>query len=181
MAEILNQKFFNRPTTKVAKELLGKFLVCRFPRESAPDLRKSASHEMAVMITETEAYDGPNDKASHASRGKTKRTEPMFGKAGNFYVYLIYGMYYLLNIVTGPKNYPAAVLIRGVKITGPRREIRANAKPPKLNGPGKITKYLGITNKINAKPADRKTGVWFEDRGIKIKPGQIVAGKRIGV
>ena len=125
------------------------------------------------MITETEAYDGPNDKASHASRGKTKRTEPMFGEAGNFYVYLIYGMYYLLNVVTGPKNYPAAVLIRGAEKIG--------KNPLRLNGPGKIVKYLRVTNKINAKPANKKTGVWFEDRGIIIKRRQIIAGKRIGV
>ncbi|MCL4437553.1 DNA-3-methyladenine glycosylase, partial [Patescibacteria group bacterium] len=119
MAKILNQNFFNRPTTKVAKELLGKFLVIR-----------KGNQKIALMIIETEAYDGPNDKASHASRGKTKRTEPMFGEAGNFYIYLIYGMYYLLNVVTGPKNYPAAVLIRGAE--------KIDKNPLKLNGPGKI-------------------------------------------
>jgi DNA-3-methyladenine glycosylase len=182
MRIILNQKFFNRPTLKVARELLGKFLVARKGRK-----------KIALMITETEAYDGPLDKASHASHGKTKRTEPMFGEAGHFYVYLVYGMYCMVNVVTGPKNYPAAVLIRSGKIKKslPSQisiaEI-SEGEPNKkdlnfimLNGPGKITKYLGITRKFSGLPAIKKTGLWFEDRSIKIKAGQIIAGKRIGV
>lgn len=162
MNNVLKQKFFDRPTLKVAKELLGKFLIA-----------KKGRREVALMITETEAYDGPLDKASHASRGKTKRTEPMFGEAGHFYIYLVYGMHYMVNVVTGPKNYPAAVLIRAGEITGAKKE--------KLNGPGKIAKRLEITKKFNSQPATKKTGLWFEDRGVKIKTGQIVAGKRIGV
>ncbi|HTW96464.1 MAG TPA: DNA-3-methyladenine glycosylase, partial [Candidatus Methylomirabilis sp.] len=100
--KILKEKFFTRPTLLVARDLLGKFLV-----------RKIGKKEVAVMITEVEAYDGPKDLASHASRGMTDRNAIMFGAGGYFYVYLCYGMYEMLNIVTGPKNYPAAILLRG--------------------------------------------------------------------
>ena len=118
------------------------------------------------MISEVEAYNGPEDKASHASRGKTERNKMMFGEAGNWYVYFTYGMHWMLNIVTGPKDYPAAVLIRGTD---------------KISGPARITKFLQIGRKFNGKPADKKTGLWIEDRGIKIKKSQITATKRIGV
>ncbi len=118
------------------------------------------------MITEVEAYDGSKDKASHASRGKTERNKAMFGEAGNWYVYFTYGMHWMLNIVTGPKDYPAAILIRGTD---------------KISGPARITKYLKIDKKFNAKPANKKTGLWTEDRGVKINPSMIKRGKRIGV
>lgn len=100
----LNQQFYNQPTLKVTKLLLGKFLV-----------HKIDTKKMVGKIIETEAYIGHHDLASHASRGKTPRTEIMFGSAGFWYIYLIYGMYYCLNIVTEQKNYPAAVLIRAIQ------------------------------------------------------------------
>lgn len=109
---------------------------------------------------------GPKDKASHASRGRTSRTEVMFGHAGHWYVYLIYGMHYCVNIVTEQKNYPAAILIRGVE---------------SISGPGRVAKYFGIDKHFNAKPATRAIGLWIEDRGIIIKPRQIKQDKRIGV
>ena len=122
------------------------------------------------MITEVEAYVGPKDKASHASRGKTSKNEIMFGKAGYWYVYMIYGMYYCLNIVTEKEGYPAAILIRSAG---------------DVVGPGRVCRYLQIDNSsrliINKRPADKKTGLWVEDRGIKIKPSQIKRSKRIGV
>jgi DNA-3-methyladenine glycosylase len=118
------------------------------------------------MITEIEAYDGPNDKASHACRGKTERNKVMFGEAGNWYVYFTYGMHWMLNIVTGPKDYPAAILIRGTK---------------EISGPARITKFLKIDKKFNGKSASKKSNLWIEDRGIKIKSSQITAAKRIGV
>lgn len=105
MKKVLDKKFFNRDTKTVAKELLGKFLV-----------RKIGNTEVSVMIVETEAYDGPDDKASHTSKGKTQRTEVMFGKPGIFYVYLCYGMHFMLNVVTREAGYPAAVLIRGAAV-----------------------------------------------------------------
>lgn len=102
MKKLPPQKFFKAPVLKVAKSLIGKYLV-----------RKLRGKEIALMITEVEAYDGANDLACHARHGKTKRNEVMFGEAGRFYVYFTYGMHWMLNIVTGPKDYPAAVLIRG--------------------------------------------------------------------
>ncbi len=139
----------------VARSLPGKFLI-----------RRLRGKEVALTITEVEAYDGPNDKASHASRGKTERNKIMFGEAGNWYVYFTYGMHWMLNIVTGPKDYPAAILIRGTD---------------KINGPARITKFLKIDKKFNGKPTNKKTGLWIEDKGVKIKKSQIVATKRIGV
>lgn len=152
---ILAKNFFNRPVLIVAKELLGKFLICRLNNKN-----------VSLMITEVEAYDGPSDKASHASKGKTERNEVMFAEAGKFYIYFTYGMHWMLNIVTGPKDYPAAVLIR---------------ETDKITGPARITKFLKIDKKFNGKPAVKKTGLWVEDRNIKIKPFQIERGKRIGV
>ena len=118
----LSRAFFNRPTLLVAEELIGKVLVFRQHRG---------------IITETEAYIGFTDPASHAYRGETPRTKIMFGKAGFSYVYLIYGMYHCLNIVTEKAGFPAGVLIRGVKLL----------EEPKLhlNGPGKVCRHIGIT------------------------------------
>ncbi|MBI2889014.1 MAG: DNA-3-methyladenine glycosylase [Candidatus Liptonbacteria bacterium] len=165
MRKVLKKSFFNRPTLSVAKELLGKFLV-----------RRMSTKTVAVMLTEVEAYDGPEDKASHASRGITPRTKIMFGRAGRFYVYLTYGMHWMLNVVTGAKGYPAAILIRaGVAYHLPLTASKL------ISGPARLTKYLRIGKSFNGKPATRKTGLWFENRGIKISAKDIVAGKRIGV
>jgi DNA-3-methyladenine glycosylase len=153
--EILGKDFFNRPVVKVAQDLIGKYLV-----------RKIGRKIIALQITEAEAYDGPHDLACHASKGRTKRTEPMFGHAGQFYVYLCYGVYWMLNIVTGPQNYPAAVLIRAAG---------------ELKGPGKITKNLQINKSLNAKKACPGSGLWFEDRGIRIPKSQIRKTPRVGV
>lgn len=133
--KILSKKFFNRPTLIVAEDLLGKYLVRRIERKTA-----------RYLITEVEAYDGFKDKASHASRGMTKRNAPMFGEAGIWYVYFTYGVHYMLNIVTGPKDYPAAILIRGVD---------------SISGPARITKKLKIDKRFNNKIALPKTGLWI--------------------
>lgn len=152
---VLRSSFFNRPATKVAKELLGKFLV-----------RRLGDKTLGLPITEVEAYTGPHDRACHASKGKTARTAAMFDDAGYFYIYFCYGVHWMLNIVTGPKNYPAAVLIRGA---GP------------ANGPGKLTKILKIDKALNGKKAIPKNGLWFEDRGVKINSRSIKKSPRIGV
>lgn len=155
-------KFFGRPTLTVAEELLGKFLVRKFRKKT-----------ISAMITEVESYIGSADKASHASKGKTERTKIMFGKAGYWYVYLIYGMHYCLNIVTEEKNYPAAILIRAVLVDDFKKDL--------IRGPGKVTKFLKINKKFNGKPSLARTGLWIEDRGISIKSEQIKRGKRIGI
>ncbi len=167
----LGKQFFNRPTLKVARELLGKFLIHKMGRKEA-----------VGMITEVEAYVGPEDKASHASRGRTERNKIMFGKAGYWYVYLIYGMYYCLNIVTERENYPAAVLIRSVtKLLSPIGEENLVGDNFVIRGPGRLTKYFKIDKSFNGKLANYKTGLWIEDRGIKINPRLVKRGKRIGV
>jgi DNA-3-methyladenine glycosylase len=120
----LKRCFFNRPTLEVAQTLLGKVLV--FKNQQA-------------IITETEAYYGFDDPASHAFRGKTPRSAIMFGQPGFSYVYLIYGMHHCLNFVTEKTDFPAAVLIRGVKILDKKNTVLS------LNGPGKVCRTLGIT------------------------------------
>ncbi len=161
---ILAKKFFDRPALAVARDLLGTFLV-----------RRSGRRKIAAMITEVEAYDGPNDKASHAHRGKTKRNEIMFGEAGKWYVYFTYGMHWMLNVVTGPKNYPAAILIRGGIVRLP------DGTEKLLNGPGRLTKFLKIGGELNGRQANRKTGLWIEGRGAGVPPPRIKRGKRVGV
>lgn len=158
MKKVLTQKFFERPALKVAPELLGKYLCV------SNSLRRRTSK--CYIVTEVEAYVGPKDKASHASRGRTARNAPMFGEAGRWYVYFTYGTHWMLNIVTGPKDYPAAVLIRGVE---------------NISGPARLTKMLKIGKIFNTKKAVKKTGLWIEDRGIKIKSSKIKAASRIGV
>ncbi|MBI5817280.1 MAG: DNA-3-methyladenine glycosylase [Candidatus Yonathbacteria bacterium] len=135
--------------------MLGKFLV-----------RKQGRKEIACMITEVEGYDGHKDKASHAHRGETMRNKVMFGEAGIWYVYFVYGMYDMLNVVTGQHGYPAAILIRGVE------DIR---------GPGRLTKKLGVTRRLNGRDATRTSGLWIEDRGINVKKKDITRAARIGV
>lgn len=119
MDKRLDADFFTRDVLEVAPDLLGKILVRRFDDGT----------EKRYIITETEAYRGEEDLACHASKGRTARTEIMYATGGHVYVYLIYGMYWMLNFVTGPKNHPQAVLIRGLK---------------NLYGPGRLTKHLKI-------------------------------------
>jgi len=153
MKKVLGPDFFDRSTTTVARELLGKFLV-----------RKVGAKEVALMITETEGYDGPPDLGSHSAKGRTNRTEVLFGPAGVWYVYIIYGLHNMLNVVT--KRSGAAVLIRGTD------------GYPK---PGILTKALSITRELNKKSAAKKSGLWIEDRGVKISKKDIQTGPRIGI
>jgi DNA-3-methyladenine glycosylase len=134
----LGKKFFNQPTVDLAKALLGKYL---------------CFGKLKGMIVETEAYLYKDDPGCHASRGKTVRNAPMFGPAGNTYVYLIYGMYHCINIVSGKEGEGEAVLLRalepieGISLMQRRRKT---AKAENLcNGPGKLTQAFGITKKHN--------------------------------
>jgi DNA-3-methyladenine glycosylase len=153
----LDESFFRQKTLRVARDMVGCFLVLRSGRRT-----------VRLLVTETEAYVGPHDLASHSSKGRTARTEVMFAEPGTVYIYLIYGMYYMLNIVTEEKDFPAAVLIRGVE----------DCDGTKLDGPGKLTKALGITKRLNGKKAIPENGLWFEPRGRKIR---VRKSKRIGV
>ncbi|KKW08070.1 MAG: hypothetical protein UY42_C0001G0033 [Parcubacteria group bacterium GW2011_GWA2_49_16] len=155
MKKVLTKDFFERPTLSVAREMLGKYLV-----------RRVRGREVVAMITEVEAYDGFRDKASHAHRGETRRNAVMFGNAGVWYVYLVYGMHEMVNIVTGGKGYPAAVLIRGVE---------------GVLGPGRVTKHFHISRPLDGKVAEEQNGLWVEDRGVRIHAKEIRRLPRVGV
>ena len=152
---VLAQGFFARPAVKVARELLGKHLV-----------RRTGKTEVAAMITEVEAYIGPHDLASHARFGRTARTEVMYGPAGHWYVYLCYGVHWMLNVVTDVEGWPSAVLIRGAG---------------EFLGPGRLTKGLKIDQRLNTLPAAPATGLWVEDHGTRVRRGQIECTPRIGI
>ncbi|TSD01833.1 MAG: DNA-3-methyladenine glycosylase [Parcubacteria group bacterium Athens0714_25] len=169
----LKKDFYNKSALIVARELLGCFLV-----------RKINGKILRAMIVETEAYEGPDDSASHASRGRTPRNDVMFGEPGICYVYFTYGMHHMLNIVTGKKDYPAAVLIRAVEpffeIENPP-SFETSARQRKTNGPAKLTKVLQIDRSFNKAPVYvKKYGLWIEN-GEKIKKSEIVCAKRIGI
>lgn len=156
----LEQKFFVQPTLKVARELLGKYLIVN---------RKGHLH--IGRIVETEAYVGEKDKASHAERGKTERNKIMWEKGGKLYVYLIYGMYHCLNIVTERVGYPAAVLIRAIE---PIFGIKG-----KVNGPGKLCRELGIATKDTRLDLTKSSEIYIKDIGEGSQ--KVLATPRIGV
>ena len=153
----LDRKFFNRNTVLVAQELLGKFLV-----------RKVGNKIVKAKITETEAYCGTKDLACHASKGLTERTKVMFGPAGYPYIYMIYGMYHCLNIVTEKEGNPSAVLIRSLDCEN-------------CDGPGKLCRELKIDRKLNAVDLVKSNSLWIEENKTKTSKSQIKKGKRIGV
>lgn len=159
--KLLPLSFFNRPTVTVAREMIGCHLAVR-----------QDGRVRRLVITETEAYDGPNDLACHASRGKTKRTETLFRDAGHLYVYFTYGMHWLLNVVTGPPGYPAAVLIRGTQALDDARHY---------NGPAKLTKALGITGAFNGQLFSRALGLWLEAPDPAQPTPRILTSPRIGI
>jgi DNA-3-methyladenine glycosylase len=154
-SRILPSGFFNRPTEVVARELLGKFLVAKHGRFAD-----------AHVITEVEAYYGFRDRASHAYIGRTNRNSPMFGPPGCWYVYLVYGMHWMLNIVTEREDYPAAILIRSID---------------NVEGPARVTRHLGIGRMFNARPAVKAAGLWIEERGLEIPESTIQRQPRVGV
>jgi DNA-3-methyladenine glycosylase len=149
---IVGPAFFDRPADIVARDLVGRTLV-----------RRMGAKRIALPITETEAYLGPHDLASHAARGRTVRTEVMYGPSGTLYVYLVYGLHWMLNVVTGPAGYPAAVLIRGAG---------------SFSGPGRLARALAINQSLNGKQAVPQSGLWFE-HGTGAQ--DVTATPRIGV
>jgi len=188
----LNREFFNRNTVVVARELLGKYLVRRvvenraaLPNSQKPDFHYPVERIIIAKITETEAYCGPNDLACHASKGMTPRTKVMFGPPGHAYIYLIYGMYHCLNIVTEKERWPAAVLIRAAEITNHKLQIsnkfqNLKIKNPKLKGPGILCRELKIDRTFNTTDICGSKELWIED-GEKILSSRIKKSKRIGV
>lgn len=170
MQKALGRRFFNRPTLRVARELLGKYLVRRIGKRAARGAHRGRAsprgREIARKITEVEAYVGFSDRASHARRGMTPKNRVMFGPPGTWYVYFTYGMHWMLNVVTERAGFPAAVLIRGVE---------------NVSGPARVTKFLNIDKRLNARPVSRKAGLWVEDRGVQVPARAIRRGPRIGI
>ena len=167
----LPRSFYEQTTIDVAKQLLGKYLVRRHPEGN-----------VVGRIVETEAYVGPEDLACHASKGRTARTEVMFGPAGHAYVYFIYGFYNMLNLVTEVKGYPAAVLIRavepvdGIELMKTRRQNGALRNL--ASGPGKLCQAFAVDRSLNG--ADLRGNVlYLEDRGEPVP--KFRATPRIGV
>lgn len=164
--------FFAQPTLTIARELLG----CRLVREID-------GQRLSGLIVETEAYIGQEDTACHASKGRTPRTEVMFGPAGQTYVYVIYGRYYMLNFVTEAVEFPAAVLIRAIE---PQKgiELMQSRRPQNhynlANGPGKLCQALGIDTGLNNWPLALGQKLWLE-AGHPITAAEVATGPRIGI
>lgn len=156
---MLARSFYDRPSSDVAVDLLGCWLV-----------RRSARGLVQAQIVETEAYLGEDDPASHARRGPTPRNLPMYGPPGFAYVYFIYGMHHCLNVVTSPEGAPAAVLIRGAVGEGAAR----------MDGPGRLCRALDVDlsfNRLDLCSGDR---LWLE-QGNPPDPTDVLVGPRVGV
>jgi DNA-3-methyladenine glycosylase len=149
----LLRDFFTRDVLMVAPDLIGKILV----------IINSKNIPERYIITETEAYRGEEDKACHACRGRTTRTEAMYHEGGKIYVYFVYGMYWMLNFVAGEKNSPQAALIRGIE---------------GISGPGRVTKALNIDRSFYGEDLTVSKRIWIEDSGLK---PEVKTGPRIGI
>jgi len=137
MDKRLGREFYDRDVLEVAPELIGKKILRIFPDGTRG----------TFMITETEAYRGEEDRACHASRGRTTRTEVMYRRGGHIYMYLIYGMYWMLNIVTASENVPQAVLIRGIR---------------EASGPGRLTRLLQLDRDFYGEDLVSSERLWIE-------------------
>ncbi|MSQ58335.1 MAG: DNA-3-methyladenine glycosylase [Betaproteobacteria bacterium] len=163
-ARRLGRDDFNQPTLKVAKHLIGKFIV-----------RRHGRHLLCGMITEAEAYKGPRDRAAHSFGGRrTARVEPLYGEGGTVYVYLIYGMHWMLNFSTAGAGLPEGVLIRAIL-------ARMDGEDKYLAGPGRVTKYLAIGKSLDRADSTSSKKIWIEDRGVRIPKKAIQRGPRIGI
>jgi len=175
MPKLKRSYYLQEDVVSVAKDLLGKVLYTHINGKFT-----------AGIITETEAYAGISDKASHAHGGKrTQRNEIMYAGGGTAYIYLCYGIHHLFNVVTNKEEVPHAVLIRainpieGIDIILKRRKQKVIAKNTS-GGPGTISQALGISTKLNGIDLTGKT-IWLQDDGIKVLSKNIISGPRIGV
>lgn len=171
----LQRSFFGRPTLTVARELLGKSIV---KLESSGDL-------LSATIVEVEAYIGETDLACHARHGRTQRNQVMFGPPGIAYVYFIYGMYWMFNIVTEHDGFPAAVLLRSVLPTEGIEKIRqrrGRPDPELSNGPAKITQAFGIGPAYNGYDLCAPSADFFlEDTGERLQMNGYETLIRVGI
>lgn len=148
----LLKNIYTKPATELAPFLLGKYLC-----------RKIEGEIIKLKITETECYFGESDTACHAHKGKTERTKILYLEGGAAYIYLCYGIHYLFNVVSGKKDFPEAVLIRGAE---------------GYNGPGKLTKALLIDKYLNGEDLTASEKIWIEDDG---KTCEYITAKRVGI
>jgi len=164
----LDRRFYERPTLKVAKNLLGKYLV-----------RVWRGRKIIGKIVETEAYIGPHDKASHAVGGKiTKRNLAEYMPGGHIYIYLVYGMYWQFNISTRAKGKPECVLIRAVE---PATKIKQLKTKNIANGPGKLCNYFKLDKSFYGEDMTKSKRIWLESREASISEKLIKSGPRIGI
>jgi DNA-3-methyladenine glycosylase len=172
---ILREDFFDRIPTRVARDLLGKVLV-----------RETGEGRKYLLIADTEAYAGSYDLASHARFGKTARNASMYGRPGRWYVYMAYGMHYLLNAVARGHGTPSAVLVRGgYALAGPRKKAENHASllagAPYVEGPGRVAAHMGIGKDFNGEKMGILAGLWIEDWGVRPGRGEVRKSPRIGV
>lgn len=160
----LPRDFYARPTLKVARDLLGKVLAL-----------ETATSTKTARIVEVEAYLGGRDPASHAYRGLTPRTAPMFGPPGRSYVYFVYGMYHCLNVVTESDGIAGAVLLRGAEPLAGFEDV----EPRALAGPGKLARAFGLTTKHTDLDLVR-SNLTIRD-ATAIPPSQVVRSARVGL
>ena len=153
MNKRLDAEFFHRDVLEAAPDLVGKILVHKL----------SDGTELRERIAETEAYRGEEDKGCHAAKGRTKRTELLYGESGVIYVYLCYGMHWLMNVITGENDQPQGLLIRAGK---------------KYNGPAKLTKNMKVDGSFNGVSLRDNEEIWFEDDGYRPK---IRTAPRVGI
>ena len=151
--KLQDREFFRRDVLCVAPDLVGRILVRRLPDGTL----------LRARITETEAYRGAQDTACHACHGRTKRTEVLYHDGGTIYVYLCYGMHWLMNVITGEPDQPQGVLFRAAA---------------DYTGPGKLTKYLQLDGACNGKPLQPETGIWVEDDGFV---PELITKPRVGI
>jgi DNA-3-methyladenine glycosylase len=171
MSRKLPRSFYNRPTLKVARDLLGSVITFRTKQTS-----------LSACIVEVEAYIGQDDPACHAARGLTERNRVMFGRPGFSYIYFIYGMYNCFNIVTEREGFPAAVLLRAAEPVDGIESMRARSPKSEieqvLSGPGKFCRSFGLTRDHSGVDLTGNTLYLTEGEG---KPGRIVITPRIGI
>jgi DNA-3-methyladenine glycosylase len=194
MYKRLSRNFYTQNTLKLAKEFLGKFIV-----------RKIGKKKRVGMIVETEAYVGPQDRASHAFGGKkTPRNRAEYLIGGHIYIYLVYGMYWQFNIATGKAGAPECVLIRALEpildssqisnfkfpisnfqSKNDKKFVKTYGKFVKIrdlaNGPGKLCRWLRFNKSFYGEDLTKSKRIWLEDRGVKIKKREIIASPRVGI
>ncbi|HIE38836.1 MAG TPA: DNA-3-methyladenine glycosylase [Anaerolineales bacterium] len=168
----LEREFFARDTLEVARDLLGRVLV-----------RLLDGERLSGRIVEVEAYIGEEDLASHARVGRTERNAAMYGPPGHAYVYLIYGMYHCLNLVTGPEGFPAAVLVRALEPLEGLERMRdlRSGRPQLTNGPGRLCQALAIDRRFDGADLCASAGRLFVEEGRPIDQEAVVSTPRVGV